>query len=158
MEADRVLNGAAFTSASSRGQGVPAVAKVAIVLEVLLGIAAIGGGWGLMNPASDGSALGMPVEWLRGTPFASWLIPGLLLFGVFGVGSLVAALAGLLRHWSAPYLAFAVGLGQVIWIVVEAILLRHVGFHPLQPTMLIWGGLIAALAYFWWRRAPQRVG
>ena len=132
---------------------LPRSGKAAIGLLVLLGLIALPSGWALMAPPRGNNPLGMPLGLLKGTPFSSYFIPGLILFGLFGVGSLAAALVGLLRHWSAPYLTFAVGVGQMIWISVEWLLLPY--FHPLQPTMFTYGGAMALLSYFW-RRADRR--
>ena len=128
------------------------VGLVALGLVAFLAVAALGGGWGLMNPAPDGSGLGMSVSWLEGSPFTSYVIPGLILFGVFGVGSLVTVVAGLLRSSVAPYFAFALGVGQMIWIVVETVIMSKAGFHPLQPFCFTLGVTIALLAFIWWRQ------
>ncbi len=122
----------------------------AIGLLAFLAVGAFYGGWELMHPAADGSGLGMPAEWIHSTPFGSWFIPGLILFTVFGVGSTVSLVAALLRHWSAPYLTFALGVGQMIWITVELIVVRQ--FHPiLQPGCFGIGAALAILAYLWHR-------
>ena len=52
--------------------------------------------------------------------FSDFLVPGLILGGLFGVGSLVIAAIGLRRNPLAPFLAFAIGCGQMIWIVDPA--------------------------------------
>jgi hypothetical protein len=58
---------------------LPGLARLAIVLEILLGIGAVGGG-SMFILAPDGHLLGMPLKMLAGTPFHSFLVPGLLLF------------------------------------------------------------------------------
>jgi hypothetical protein len=127
----------------------------AIAMLAALAIGAFYGGWELMHPAADGSSMEMPLEYLRHSPFASYFIPGLLLFTVFGVGSVVAALAGVIRHWSALYLSFAIGVGQMIWITVELLMVQV--FHPvLHPGLFCWGAAIAILAFFWWRKTLPR--
>ena len=131
----------------SRGDR-PASAWVAVGLLVLLGIAALPSGWQLMHPEPDGSALGMSVTLLAASPFSSYLIPGLILFGLFGLGSLAAAVAGLLLHWTGPFAAFAIGCGQMIWIVVEYVMTQAFSF--LQPALFVWGMAIAVLGLLWW--------
>jgi len=142
--------GAANTRTSGRIRlGAAGIASVALL--VFLAVGAFFGGWELMHPAADGSGLGMPAEWIQSTPFSSWLIPGLILFMVFGIGSVVAVVAGLLRHWSAPYLTFAIGVGQMIWITVELAMVQR--FHPiLQPGCFALGAALAILAYVWHRQ------
>jgi hypothetical protein len=128
---------------------------LAVPLLLLLAVGALFGGWELMHPAADGSALGMPLEYLARSPFTSYFIPGLLLFVVFGIGSIVTLGATILRHWSAPYLLFALGVGQVIWITVELAMTQQ--FHPvLQPALFGWGAVAALLAYLWHRKNERR--
>jgi hypothetical protein len=143
------VSGAATPRATEKVRlGVAGI--IAILLLALLAVGAFFGGWELMHPAADGSGMGMPLEYLKNSPFTSYVIPGLLLFVVFGVGSVVAALAGILRHWSAPYLTFALGVGQMIWITVELLMVQVV--HPvLHPALFGWGIVVAVLAYVWHR-------
>jgi hypothetical protein len=129
--------------------GVPGI--LAIPLLLLLALGAFFGGWELMHPAADGSGMGMPLAYLEHSPFSSYVLPGILLFVVFGVGSVVAAIATILRHWTAPYLLFALGIGQMIWITVELAMVQV--FHPLMhPLMFGWGVVAVILAYFWHRQ------
>ena len=126
--------------------GIAGIALIALL--ILLAVGAFFGGWELMHPAADGSGMGMPLEFLKNSPFTSYFIPGLLLFVVFGVGSAAIVVAALLRHWTAPYLAFAIG--QVIWIAVELAMTQQ--FHPvLQPALFALGAAVALLAYVWHR-------
>lgn len=92
----------------------------------------------MLNP--DDEPLGLPTEWLDGTPFRDYFLPGATLFGAFGVGSFVV-LRGVLRRRAWGRRA-AVGLGaaQVAWIVVEILLLRRL--HPLHA---LYGSLGVAL-------------
>ena len=89
------------------------------------------------------------VALLAGSPFADYLIPGLILGGLFGVGSLVVAAMGLRRWRVAPFLAFAIGCGQMIWIVVELLIIRELSF--LHPTFFLVGLVIAVAAVPWGR-------
>ena len=132
-----------------RSGALPRAAKVDIGLLAFLAIAAGPAGWALASAGPGEAPLGMAMEWLRNSPFTSYFIPGLILFGLFGVGSAVAVLLGLARHWLAPYAAFTIGVGQMIWIAVETIMVPL--NHPLQPTMFAVGASIASLAFFWWR-------
>ena len=130
---------------------VPKVGYVALALVLFLAVSALGGGWGLMSPSPDGSGLGMPLAWLGGSPFTSYFIPGVLLFTVFGLGSVATIVLAALRSSLAPYLAFAMGVGQMIWIAVELVMMSHAPISFLQPFCFTLGAIIAALAYAWWR-------
>jgi hypothetical protein len=84
---------------------------------------------------------------LAGSPFSDFLIPGLILLGLFGVGSLAIAGLGLARFRLAPFLAFAIGCGQMIWITVELAILGELSF--LHPTMFAVGLAVAATSVRW---------
>ena len=68
---------------------------VRYTLGALLAFAALnafGGGYYAISGAP-----GVPVEWLNGSPFRSYFIPGLILFFVVGGAFLVAAIAVFVR-------------------------------------------------------------
>jgi hypothetical protein len=120
--------------------------KTCISFLALLGLGAIGGGIGIVI-MPDGSAMQWDVKMLAGSPFSDFLIPGLILLGLFGLGSFVVVGLGLARFRTAPFLAFAIGCGQMIWITVELAILGELSF--LHPTMFAIGLAIAATAVPW---------
>ena len=129
-----------------------------MILEIVLGVGAIGGGVALMV-GPHGEVIPLPVSALAGSPFSSYFVPGTVLFVVLGVGPLVAALLAGRRNASAPYLAFAVGCALIIWIVVE---IANVGYSTRPPLQRIYLGLgvaIAGVGCAWIRtrqaRAPE---
>ena len=61
---------------------------VLLALELFVAFWAFAGGIGMMGGGVD-----LPSEWLDGTPFADYFIPGLILFGVVGGSMLTASLA-----------------------------------------------------------------
>ena len=131
--------------------------KVAVGLLIWLGIGALAGGLSLVA-APDGSVMGFETSILEGSPFSDFLIPGLILGGVFGVGSIVVAAMGIRRHPLAPFLAFGIGSAQMIWIVVQLLIIETVSF--LHPLMFVSGlGIaVASVAWGWptfrtWRAA-----
>ncbi|MEZ4621512.1 MAG: hypothetical protein R2867_39255 [Caldilineaceae bacterium] len=56
------------------------------ILQVFIGIGAVAGGLGLALDPS-GASLGTPLELLEETPFTTFLIPGIVLFTVNGLGT-----------------------------------------------------------------------
>ena len=115
--------------------------RIAVGALTLLGIGAIGGGMTLVA-SPDGSVAGLETSLLAGSPFPDYLVPGVVLGGLFGIGSLVVAGMGVRRSWLAPFLAFAIGCAQMIWIGVELAVIRDFSF--LQPTCFAIGLVIAA--------------
>jgi hypothetical protein len=92
----------------------------------------------------------MTTKMLNGTPFNSYLVPGLILFTVIGVLPMVAAAITLRRMTIAPYLAIAVGAILVGWIAVEMVMLAGPG-SILWTFYLVLGMSLAALGLAWWR-------
>ncbi len=130
---------------------------------VFLGVSALFGGLMLVgSPVSASSPSGawyqIPLSVLEYSPFSDFLIPGLILGTVFGMGSFGTVLALWLRpawplgtsltrftgaHW-AWSAAVTVGLGQIIWIVTETVMLR--GASWLGAIYGSLGGKIVVLA------------
>lgn len=120
--------------------------KTCIAFLGLLGAGALAGGIALVAKP-DGSVMHFDVSLLAGSPFVDFMIPGLILGGMFGVGSFVVAAMGLARFRAAPFLAFALGCGQMIWIVVELAIIRELSF--LHPVCFGLGLILAATAVPW---------
>jgi hypothetical protein len=98
-------------------------------------VSAVIGGIGLIVT----NGMGMPLSWLVGSPFGSYLGPGLILLLIVGG---TQALAVLLQHRSSPWYpaaAAVAGFGMVIWIVVELIILP--GYSVLH-TLYLAAGLL----------------
>ena len=124
------------------------VAKGALALEVLLSIGAIGGGLILMV-APRGEIMPLPLSALAGSPFDTYFVPGLILFGVLGLGPLVAARLAWLRHPLAPTAAFIVGVGLLIWVAVEVAIIGYSNEPPLQAIYGVLGVAILLVAVRW---------
>jgi len=125
-------------------------AKAAIVLEVLLGVGALGGGGALML-GPRGEIMPLPLSALKGSPFDTYFVPGLILFGVLGLGSLAAALLVWLRHPLAPVATTVVGVVLLIWIAVEIAIIGYSNDPPLQPIYLLLGAVITVVGLGWLR-------
>ena len=125
------------TRSESRGsrRQFPVAVWLYLVGALGLGASAVFGGSQLLLDPSGGS-LGLPVEWLVGTPFATYLEPGAILLVVLGLGSF-GVIVGTLRRASWAWPA-SVGLGVALvgWIAIQMLLLQRV--HLLHA---IYGGL-----------------
>jgi hypothetical protein len=83
---------------------------------------------------------------LETSGFSTFLVPGMLLLGIIGIGNAIASLL-LARHRETlgTLAAFAGGTALTVWIVTEMVLLRTV--HWLQISYFVIGVLITALAF-----------
>lgn len=118
---------------------LPIALRLYLAGAAVLAVSATAGGAMLMLDPT-GSSLGLPLAWLEGSPFADYLVPGLVLFGVFGIGSLVVVYSILHRLRWAWLAAVGLGAAQVVWILVEYAIIEM--FHPLH---LVYAGLGVAL-------------
>jgi hypothetical protein len=131
-----------------RRQPLSRVAKSALALEVLLSIGALGGGLVLML-APRGEIMPLPLSALVGSPFDTYFVPGLILFGVLGLGPLIAARLVWLRHPLAPAAAFVVGAALVTWVSVEVAIIGYSNEPPLQAIYTVIGVAILLVAIRW---------
>ncbi|HET7839190.1 MAG TPA: hypothetical protein VFL04_05480 [Rectinemataceae bacterium] len=125
-------------NADERGRtGMGPLRTLVIALQVLVGANAIAGGWAaLSNPRSP---FGIPVEALRRGPFQDFLIPGLALVLVLGLGHLASAAMTLFRARLFPYAIAVMGGVTVVWIFVQCYVMETV--NPLQAAIFAVGVL-----------------
>jgi hypothetical protein len=136
----------------SPSPSLPTIARVAIGLELLLGVGALVGGGALML-APDGGLLRIPPSLLEGSPFHSFLWPGVILFTVLGVAPIGVAWLSVQRRAFAPMAAIAVGTALVVWITVEMVMLSGAGSLA-WAFYLVLGTSLAAVGLGWHRSAP----
>ena len=92
-------------------------------LQAFIGLGALAGGFGLVKDPS-GSALGVPLSLLEGSPFPDFLIPGIFLLAVNGVGSMIGAVLSFTRRRYAQEIAIVLGAILVAWIVIQVVIIR----------------------------------
>lgn len=112
------------------------LARIAGVIELLVGIGAVAGGAALIA-APSGALLGMPVAMLRGTPFRIYLVPGAVLLLVVGGANLAAGLLALRGRRSAPAASVLAGVALLGWMGVQVALIGY--RDPLQLVYLAVG-------------------
>jgi len=139
----------------ARGK-LPPLARVLVGLLTYLGVSGLFGG-GAFILAPDGRLLATPPIWLRQIPFSSFLFPGLVLFFVVGLLSLLVAaalmwqpravllqrctpLTGYYWGWTATGLA---GCGIIIFEVVES---AYIGLAWPQGLYMAIGAAIVLVA------------
>ncbi len=120
------------------------LANVLGVLQVFIGLGAVGGGLGLALEPS-GANLGIPLALLENTPFSSYLVPGIVLFTVNGSGSLLGAAASFIRHRYAGETAMALGVFLVAWIMLQVY--WFAGIHWLHALYFGLGSLELVLGW-----------
>lgn len=127
--------------------GFAAVSAVAGMIQCLAGIA-------------------MPVSWLQGTPFADYVVPGLILGIVVGGSALLAMLATIRSAETGAILSLIAGVIMMGWIAGEYVLLPDIrfsfvafGWAWLQPFYFLIGLAMAVLALRvlpgGWRSLPR---
>jgi hypothetical protein len=130
----------------------PLFVWLAVALEVFTAFGAIPVGAMFITDPS-GKQVGMVQGWIESTVFGSYLVPGLYLLFVNGFGMLALAALTLRRHWLAPWLTGALGIGLIVWILVEIVVLPETSF--LTWIFLATGLALGFVALFWLRRTEQ---
>jgi menaquinone-dependent protoporphyrinogen oxidase len=127
-------------------------------LCLFTGITAIGGGATLaIRP--DGSLLEVAPSALQHSPFATFLIPGLLLLAVVGLGNAIAGISVARNSKRAPILSTFAGVALLVWITAEMLMLRthrwmQVGYLLVATVILIETWRLFAIA--WPSRRKER--
>lgn len=98
---------------------------IASVLLLFNAFGAIYGGWNFIA-SPDGSSMQMSTDWLKNSPFHSFLIPGIILFVVNGLFSLGVFVSVLVKYRHSPLLVMMQGAILSGWIVIQIIMLRTV--------------------------------
>lgn len=127
----------------------------AVLLLAFNGLGAMYGGLLLiLNP--DGSSLGLDLSYLDPSPFATYLIPGLILFFANGVFSLAVLIILLSRNYNAPWFVMAQGAVLLGWIGMQLLMVNYIYF--LHAVMAAAGLLLLLTGYFLlrFRTAPIR--
>lgn len=104
--------------------------------------ALVSGGLMLLEPA--GATLSLEVEWLDGTPFQDYFVPGLILFTVLGIGSFAVVYGFTKRTQWAWWATVGLGIALVGWIITQVVLLRT--YHVLQFIYGVLGVALIVLA------------
>lgn len=123
-----------------------------LVLLLLLGSSAIGGGWMLISDPS-GYSMELPIELLSQTPFDNYLVPGILL--LVAIGFLSIAVCTLTIRQTANYTLFLILQGCVlfIWLTTELIMniefyytLYHLPLYIISILLIVIGSRIRMLS------------
>lgn len=130
----------------------PRYILLAMLLELFTAAGAIPVGIMLVTDPT-GAGVGFPPGWIEGTPFGSYLVPGLYLLVMNGLAMVALVGLSLVRHWSAPWLTLVLGTGLVIWIAVQLVVMPEVSV--LQAVFGIIGLALAAAGTAWLLQTGQ---
>lgn len=118
------------------------VDRFLFILHILVGIGALAGGMmAILNPQTPG---GITVDALKNSPFNNFLIPGIILFSVIGLGNLTSAITLHFKVKYHGYISSVFSWALVIWIVVQCTMLRSI--VALHVIFFLIGLVEAALA------------
>ena len=102
------------------------VYKILFVLHLFVGIGAMAGGLAaITNPYEP---LGMTVDLLKNSPFSNYIIPGIILFTIIGLGNIFSAFIFRLNLKLQGYISSVFSFALVIWIIVQCIMLNSIVF------------------------------
>lgn len=93
------------------------------IIHILVGIGALFGGMaGILSP--DGSAVGISAsEALKNGPFNDFLIPGIFLFVVIGLGNISASVTAKYKNKYQAYISGCLGIILCMWIIIQCYML-----------------------------------
>lgn len=110
---------------------LPRTLRVYLLIAAFLGVGAVAGGTALLADPS-GETIGLSTEWLEGSPFGDYLLPGAVLFVLFGIGSFVVCASILRRRRWSGVEALGLGVALLTWLGVQiAIIDRLSWLHAL---------------------------
>lgn len=111
---------------------------IVIILLFLTSINALISGALFINDPS-GNSMGMSNDYLKTSPFTSFLIPGIVLFIVNGLLTLFAGIAMVLRKSFSALWVIIQGIILIGWILIQMMMVNDI--NKLHIVMLIIGVL-----------------
>lgn len=132
------------------------VYRLLLILHVFVGLGAIGGGIvTILNPQNP---MGITVDALKNSPFSNYLIPGIILFSVIGLGNIISALALYYKPWFHGYISNVFSWALVIWIVVQCIMLNMIALpHIIYFIIGVIEATLAMIILFKQRLFPANI-
>lgn len=132
------------------------VYSVLFALHLFVGIGGMAGGLAaILNPQEP---LGAPIELLQNSPFSNFLIPGIILFTVIGLGNVISAITLGLRFKFQGYVSGVFSGALVIWIIVQCIMINSIVFlHVLFFIIGLIQSVLSALIIFEQRLFPSKL-
>ena len=132
------------------------VYRLLFALHLFVGIGAIFGGLAAIINTEE--PLGITVDALKNSPFSNYLIPGIILFTIIGLGNVFSALMFRFKSKFQGYISGVFSGALVIWIVVQCIMLEAVAFlHILFFMIGVIEAILSAIILFEQRLFPANL-
>ena len=130
--------------------------RLLFALHLFVGIGALFGGLAaIINPYEP---LGITLEPLKNSPFSNYLIPGIILFTIIGLGNIISALMLRFKSRFQGYISSVFSWALVIWIVVQVIMLNAVAFpHVLYFIIGLVESVLSIIILFKQRLFPTNI-
>lgn len=109
---------------SGEKQQMKVVYVLLTLLHLLVGIGATAGGLAAVTDPT--SPLGMPTDMLETGPFEDYLLPGLFLMIVLGLGNLAVVVPAIKKIRFHGILSGGMGAVLVCWIVIQCYILQSI--------------------------------
>lgn len=98
--------------------------RILFGIHIFVGVGALAGGlMAILNPQSPG---GMSVDQLKNSPFTTYLIPGLILFAIIGIGNIMSAISMHFKSRYQGYISCIFSLALVFWIIIQCIMIQAI--------------------------------
>jgi len=115
---------------------------ISIVIHFFVGIGAMAGGMGaILSPEAP---MGMPVDAMRLGPFTNYLIPGIVLFSLIGLGNVISGFWSIKRGKFYEYGTGMMGAFLIGWLVIQCIILLSI--HYLHVIFFVIGSIQGIIA------------
>ena len=124
------------------------------VIQAFIGITAIAGG--LRMVSNPNGLEDIPIEWLIGSPFTSYFIPGLMLLIVIGFGNVFSSVFTFLRKGYSGLVSALLGIFLIIFMTAEVYFVGLQNF--LQPLYFILGFIVLYLGYIFIKSTKKCLG
>ena len=129
------------------------VRRLLLGLHSFVGIGALAGGLAAITDPYE--PMGVTVEALKYSPFNNFLVPGIILFTIIGIGNILSAIALGKNFKFQAYISSIFSWALVIWIVVQCIMLWDI--VPLHIIFFVIGlveAILSAIILFKQRLFP----
>ncbi|MGY5851751.1 hypothetical protein [Salegentibacter sp. F14] len=111
------------------------------LLQLFNGLSGLLGGFMLIKDPS-GNSLNMKFEWLANTPFPNFLIPGIILFLLIGIGNVLGFWLSFKKNKNRAQFGSIFGLILMIWIIAQV---AFIGYKDFLQPLYFSSGLLQAI-------------